>query len=201
MLSLKQKQVLKHLLNRLRSQPSLLFLFQFILLYFIGRILFWGYIGLLYPSGKQYWPFLSNFNIIQGIRTALIYPTNWIMQFMGTKTIPYSMGILYKERCGGIRIEFSCLGIQVMIAYVALILAFSAPKKYLYLTGGILFIHVLNIARMVGLMQMQVHHSLNPKNLLLVHDLFNYGAYIGILLLFYLYTRGAKKHPSHYKIS
>jgi len=178
---------LKHLFNYLKAHPYLLFVFRFVIFYVVGRILFWGYVGLLYPSGGYYWPFLSHIDLIQGMRTALVYPTSWIMNISGTETIPFKMGVLFRSCLGGITIEFPCLGIQVMIAYAALILAYPAPKRYIYLLGGLLLIYLLNIGRMVGIMQLMLHHSIDEISI--AHDLFNGIAYAVILFLFYMYTR------------
>ena len=176
------------ILNYLRKQPYWYFLIRFTIFYIIGRILFWGYIGLLYPTGKYYWPFLSDIDLIQLLRMALSYPASWIMDLTGRESIVYNMGVVYSHSRGGIRIEFACLGIQVMIAYAALIIAYAAPKRYLYLFGGILLIHILNVFRMVAIMQMQIHHVI--KKISIAHDTFNILAYGAILLLFYIYTKG-----------
>jgi exosortase/archaeosortase family protein len=179
---------LKEYLERLKKQQYFYPFLRFICIYTTARVLFWCYIGVLYPQGKYYWPFLSHINIVQWIRTALAYPVSWIMNLTENKTVPFNLGVLFLKCVCGILIEFPCLGIQVMIAYAALILAFSAPYRYLYLVSGLLLIHILNIMRMVGIMLMQVHHI--GKKIDMAHDTFNVVAYGVIIFLFYRYING-----------
>jgi hypothetical protein len=49
---------------------------------------------------------------------------------------------------------------------------------------------LLNIGRMVGIMELQTHHIYNK--IYLAHDVFNIIAYMAVLLLFYRYTRGVQ---------
>jgi exosortase family protein XrtF len=84
------------------------------------------------------------------------------------------------------RIVEGCNAISVIILFVAFVVAFTGRAKhtFLFIIGGILLIHILNVARISGLVLGLVYY---PQYKTLMHDilfpLFIYGIVFGLWVI------------------
>ncbi len=174
-----------HIATRLK-QPILFFLIKFLLFFYILYYLYLGYVAVSDARGVYHWHIPTDFDLIYILRNALKYPVSWIMELSGHPAFLSLRGVHLKEG-GTIFISFSCLGIKVMLVYISMILAYPGKRKLLFLFSGLFMIHMLNVSRMVALLFMLLHHERNKAYI--AHDIFNYGAYVIILLFLYLYIK------------
>ncbi|WP_018343071.1 archaeosortase/exosortase family protein [Cytophaga aurantiaca] len=96
-----------------------------------------------------------------------------------------TVGILGKN---GVHIAYPCLGIEIMIAFIALFYAFPGSKKRYFVIFGLIGIHCLNIIRIFSIILL---NKQLPNIVDLTHTLFNFFSYLLILSLFYVWY---KKH-------
>lgn len=174
----------------LNDRPWLKFLVTFGLIYCTLYYLFLGYVALDDDKGSFYSPFIHKYSLIQGLTDLLKHQTGFVMDLFGYETY-YSIIGIHLNNGLIIFIQFPCLGLQVMIAFTALMLSFHAPHRWWYLTGGLVMVHLLNVGRMLAIFYFWIHGSRPTAEL--IHNGFNYFAYACILLLFYIYTRGNNK--------
>ena len=152
-------------------------------IYFALKEAFWGYAALVDPAGEVYSPFLEKYSLIQFIRSALIYPIKFILTLLGFDTYN-TYDIIGIEYSSGVQILFPCLGVEMMIALVALIIAYPVKrKKIIFVILGIGAIHLLNIVRILGIIFVG-HYFPGTGRIPLFHNYFNDIAY-GIAFLFF----------------
>jgi len=158
-------------------------IFAFVIYYCLKEA-FWAYAGLVDPGGEAYSPFLSKYSLIQLILYCLIYPMKFILNIMGYQTFN-THNIIAIKGSGGVGIQFPCLGVEMMIALVALIIAYPIKrKKLLFIVLGILAIHLLNIARLLSIVFVSYY---SPGKVNMFHNYFNDIAYIIAFLFFYVW--------------
>lgn len=154
-------------------------------IYLILSVFLYGYIGITDPKGSWYAPFLAKYSLIELLLNGLIYPIKFIMTLAGYNVVSYQNNVSIAHE-KGILIYHGCLGLDIMKAYAALILGYPGKKKILFLCIGLLFIHVLNIIRMLLIL---VTIKTSPSIVEESHDVLNIAGYMCILLFYYLYTR------------
>lgn len=154
-------------------------------IYLILSVFFYVYIGLLDPKGALYSPFLAKYSLVEFILQALIIPAKFFLRLVGYDVVANKNNLsLSNEK--GILIYHACLGIDVMVAYSALIFGYPGKSKLTYFIMGILFVHLLNIIRMAMIV---ITIKKNPAFVYVAHDIFNYVAYFLIICLFYFYVK------------
>lgn len=153
-------------------------------IYTILSVFFYCYVGVLDPQGDYYSPFLAKYSLVEFLLKALIYPIVWVLELLGYDVVNYNNNVSIAHE-KGILIYHACLGIDIMIAYVSLVCGFPGKKKIQYLFFGIIFIHILNIIRMLAIILMI---RTNPLFADTAHDLFNYIGYASIIGLFYFWV-------------
>jgi exosortase/archaeosortase family protein len=153
-------------------------------IYAILSVFFYGYVGILDPRGDYYSPFLAKISLLKIILNALVYPIMGILELLGYDAVQNGNNVSIAHE-KGILIYHACLGIDIMIAYVSLILGFPGKHKIKYLLLGLIFIHVLNIVRMMSIL---LTIKTNPSFIDVAHDLFNYIGYASIIALFYYWV-------------
>ena len=83
----------------------------------------------------------------------------------------------------------ACNGLELMVLYAGLIVCLpsSSRRKLLYITGGFLFIEVINVLRCIGLVQIYLRRPdwLNFAH----HYLFSFIVYAAIFWLWYIFSR------------
>ncbi len=182
------------MLNRIRlffaEYPALRFLLLFIFSYLCIYYLFLGYVALEDGRGIYSSEWIRQHSLIQGLTNLLKFQVGFIMNLLG-HTNYYSLNGIHLESGHIIFIEFSCLGIQVMIAFTALMLAYPGRRRVLFWAAGIAMVQLLNICRMLAIFFFWLNGS--RSSAFLIHDWFNYFAYACVLILFFVYTRQAKK--------
>lgn len=177
---------LLHTLKKRFADNRQIILFPFIAfaIYFALKEAFWAYAGLVDPGGTVYSPFLAKYNLIQVILDCLVYPIKFILNSLGFETITFGNQVSIKG-AGGVRIFFPCLGVEMMIALVALIIAYPVKrKKLVFIILGIVAIHLLNIARLLSIIYAS---SKYPGKTSVFHDYFNDVAYLVAFFFFYLW--------------
>ena len=127
----------------------------------------------------------------------LIEPSVAILNFMG-----YGAVIVNLREIDMFDLEFNahiknfCLGVDMMFALTALIVSF--PGKWIdrvwFIPLGLLGIHIINIARIVGLCLALVHWG--HGGFVDHHDLFNLFAVGFIFLMFVVWVNRHKKEPA-----
>lgn len=153
-------------------------------IYAILSVFFYCYVGLVDPVGDYYASFLAEYSLIKFILNALIYPIRWILELFGYDVVNNNNNVsIANEK--GILIYHACLGIDIMIAYVSLVLGYPGRKKILFLIIGLFFVHVLNIVRMLMIILMI---KTNPHIVTLSHDVFNLVGYLFIIAFYIFYV-------------
>jgi exosortase/archaeosortase family protein len=167
------------------NQKILKIIFKTLGIYLILSVFFYGYIGLIDPRGGYYSAFLAKYSLVDFIMKALVLPVKFLLSLIGYDVVTNNNNISIAHE-KGILILFACLGIDVMIAYVSLILGYPGKSKILFLVIGILFVHLLNIIRMSMIV---ITIKKNPAIVDLSHDIFNYIGYGLIIMLFYFWVK------------
>ena len=172
-----------------KYRTSILILIKLLACYYILLGVFRAYVGVVDPKGFHI-DFLARYNLIQGMLNALIYPVKYILELLGYKTryTNDSVGIVNGP---GVRIFFACLGIRIMFAYTALLVAFEGTRKWIFWIAGILMIYLFNIIRMFSIIYFSDGKT---KIMAITHDWFNYAGYTVVIVFFlWWYIRYSKK--------
>ena len=127
----------------------------------------------------------------------LVEPATWMLNWLG-----YGADVVNQRYLDLYDLEFNvhvrnfCLGIDMMFTLTALIISF--PGKWLdrlwFIPLGILGIHLINIARIVGLCLSFL--LLKKGDFVDHHDVFNMVALVFIFLLFVRWVNRYKKEPA-----
>jgi exosortase/archaeosortase family protein len=143
------------------------------------------------PTGRFYNKFLTeNFNYIQWIRSALIYPANEIIKLFGFYSIYNDTDVMVVNG-PYLRVNYSCIGLGVMSFFTAFVIAFPAKiksKLKLFLIGT-LMIYILNVCRIAGLGVLLGFFKSQRHNFNYHHEIFNIIVYICIFILLYVWIR------------
>jgi len=153
-------------------------------IYAILSVFFYCYEGLIDSQGNYYSPFLAQYSIIKLMLNLLVTPLHWILKMLGY-AVSSNSPIIW---IGGSAITIfpACLGIQIMIGYVSLILGFPGKRKLLFLIIGMLVIHLLNIGRMLSILLTVEKY---PAIVHVSHEIFTYLSYIIIIALYYCWVQ------------
>lgn len=125
------------------------------------------------PIAQRHWPALSRQweNINDWLRHLLLACCKQVLSLAGYNA-QVSGHYLWLEdirSAGSLAVGDYCLGFQLMFYHIAL--TFIAPvkwsRKLLYALGGLIFIQLFNVSRLVGLMLVKVYL---PSQLWLAHD-------------------------------
>jgi exosortase/archaeosortase family protein len=158
-------------------------------IYGILSVFLYIYLGLIDPGGSIYAPFLAKYNFIDLLLNALIYPVKYIMILLEYDIVSNGRNVSIAHE-KGILIFHGCLGLDIMKAYVALILGYPARKKILFLFIGLGFIHALNIARILLIL---LTIKTNPSIVIQSHDVLNIVGYLCILIFYFFYINKYSK--------
>lgn len=168
-------------------KPLLLFFVKAVLVYTVLHYLYLGYVGLADPKGDYDWSGkFGNFNFILIITRSLVVSSEGILNIFGYDTVS-GIKTLRIVPSAGVLIEYACLGVELWIAFIALIATYpvSMPNKWkwraFYILAGIFLIHLLNVVR-VSAITLASFYSFG--DIQLIHDVFNIAVYILIFLGF-----------------
>jgi exosortase/archaeosortase family protein len=160
--------------------------------YFIFYAVIFLYQGIVFSNKALLFPEISSLvTLIREVdlhgkyAQTILSPAVWLLDFSGFQTMHEGM-VIGIQGYRGVNMHFACLGLNVIGAFISLMIAFpdkvKKVKKILFTGLIILLIHVLNIIRVVLLaIQDYFKFDLYFDH----HDLFNTILYIIILFLFF----------------
>lgn len=184
-------RVKKYLGSSYPHRPVFLFLIKTILLFLSINYFFIAYTGLTVSGGKFFSPFFAEHaDFIGAFRRFLLWGGVQFANLIGYPSgyTDYTMFI-----DGGLRVRmvYSCMGIGVMSAYVALILAWPARwwNRLISLCIGLAVIILINMVRIgaLAILFSIGHHQL--FRFINHHDVFNIVVVVMIFLLFVFHTQ------------
>lgn len=136
-------------------QPALLFLVKFLGIYILGNVAYGIYINHYYPQSDPATRWVTNqvSTIISASGTSIITipnpakPTIALVEESTHNTI--------------VNVFEGCNGINVLIVFVAFIVAYQGTLKRtaIFTIIGVAFIHIFNLARIIFLFQQAKNHS------------------------------------------
>lgn len=170
-----------------KYKPGVEFLFRLFFLIILGLVLKKLYWLISDTGGTLTIPLLAGFNLLESIRTVLIAGTVWGLELMGYPTFVagWIVGI---PHTAAVNIQTPCLGINVCLVFIALLVAYPSEytwwQKALYIAAGVAIIQAVNVARMIAMVFVVKNRYILPIE---HHDLFNMVIYAIIFGLFYLF--------------
>lgn len=172
------------------------FLIKFLLCFFLLYLFFPLYWAVTGPGGTVYSPFLDNhLNIIRGLTRFLTGASRFFLEAFHYPVYQKDYHSLQIGSLGSVNINPSCLGWGVMSFWVAFVFANngSAAHKLSWIFGGISFICLLNIARIIFI-TLAIH--LQWKNVFYFdhHKTFNILSYGCIFMLMFWYIKVQKNY-------
>jgi len=179
------------------------FLIKSLSYYFLIYILIFLYQGIVFSNKALAFPeiyslvtFIRKIDLHGKYAQCILSPAVWILKLSGFETMHEGM-IIGIVGYRGVNMHFSCLGLNVMGAFIALMLAFpdkvKKAKKFLFIVLIIFLIYVLNVIR-VTLLATQDYFKFNLY--FEHHDLFNTILYIIILFFFFRWISYCSKSGS-----
>ncbi len=168
-------------MNWKENRPALKFLGLFLGVYGIGNLLYGFYIEYNYPRVDQMTQWVSKqsswlINLLSDVETTSVLSTSSPITLMveNGKTV--------------LRIYEGCNGINVMIVFIAFIMSFGGLTKRgtLFMSGGVLTIHLANVIRIALLFWVAKHHE---TWFYYVHKyIFTAALYVIVLLLWWVWV-------------
>ena len=167
-------------------RPAILFLVKFIVLYLIGNIVYGIYITYFYPYPDPITSLVTEQS--SSILNVLGYNTDTSIQ-TGKPNVLVSL-----SGRSVIAVFEGCNGLNVMIIFVAFILAFGPlTKKILwFLTAGLIVIHIANLFRVIVLFFIALS---NPDYLYFLHKYF-FTAFLYLIVFVFWYFWVSKMQPN-----
>jgi exosortase family protein XrtF len=132
-------------------KPSLVFLGKFLAIYILGNVLYGVYIASWQPDPDP-------------VTRAVTWQSSWCLNATGDATMirehteRASIAIV-KDNDPVISVFEGCNGLNVMIIFVAFVVAFGGPRKAMlwFIPAGLLIIHIVNLLRVVLLYITAIH--------------------------------------------
>jgi exosortase family protein XrtF len=122
-------------------KPSLLFLARFLAVYFVGNVLYGIYIESFgdRPDPVTRWVTSNTSGLLNSLGG-----TTFVTDNSAAPTV-----FIHNNKVTALSVYEGCNGINVMIVFVAFLVAFGGPKKTLawFLPAGLLIIHGFNLLR------------------------------------------------------
>ncbi|MET0759947.1 MAG: exosortase family protein XrtF [Flavobacterium sp.] len=157
----------------IQYKPFLLFLGKFALTYLVLTIIYQGYLNQFNEKTFEVDGF-TQLVAKQTEQTLLFFNADASIELHAGQP---SVKLFYNQKYVA-RIIEGCNALSVIILFVAFVVAFTGKLKHtlLYIIGGSLLIHVLNIAR-IALLAVALYHFSNQEPVLhgVVFPLFIYG--------------------------
>jgi exosortase/archaeosortase family protein len=150
--------------------------------------------GIAVPGGR-YSPFVEKYlNIAAWLRTSLLHGSTFLLSVFGIETIHINEYVIRAVGGTGVRIVYACLGFGVMSFWFAYVVAniASIQKKLIWVSGGLLFLWVLNVAR-ISLVLVAGNKGWHFPFGWDHHTWFNIIAYLAIFAMIYFFEKSLKK--------
>ncbi|WP_443938099.1 exosortase Y [Pedobacter sp. MW01-1-1] len=171
-----------------KALKFVILLFALYILFSQGNILM---NSMVTPNSRFYNAFLhDHLNYVQGLKTAIIRPSVWLIRLFGFYTIYNDSDILVVAG-PFLRINYSCLGLGIMSFLAAFVIAFPASIKssLKMLVFGFCLIYVLNVCRIAGLGILLAFFKSHRKYFEYHHEIFNIFIYIVVLTILYFWVK------------
>lgn len=150
------------------------------------HIFLYIYIGLSLPGGKLDFPLFYQYNLLIFFEYLITQSTYWILFLFDHSVTIYNHNIIGINNEFYVRILHGCLGLYIMVAYIALMLGTSGRKKSLWIVIGLFFIHIINVLRICILL---LFHNNIPGLSYKIHDWVNLLGYSLIFTLYYVWFK------------
>ena len=147
-------------------------------------------IGLSVPGG-HYSGFVDHYlNYVSWLRSSLLKGSKFLLSLLGFKTYIAGAYNLRMLNGRGIRLVYECVGYGVMSFWIAFVVASAGTlkRKILWLIFGLIFIWLLNIARLSLLLVATNKGWLMPLGWD-HHTWFTIFAYLFIFIFMFLFNR------------
>jgi len=176
------------------------FLLKFLALFAIFYYANMYFVGLTLPGENHNAYFTKHLNYINWITGSIMYMANLITQSVGLDTHVVNTRYLVVPGGHSLFMNWQCVGLGIFSFWAAFILANSMnlKKKLLWGLGGFLIIWFLNVCRTALLMIALENNWKEWKQgwkhgrTIDHHDLFNYGCYVILLGMIYLFYKKFK---------
>ncbi len=158
---------------------------RFLFVFFVLKIGFIAYIGILSPGGKAYSPFLEHYvNVPAGFTYFICKCAIGLLKLGGYSVYQKAANNVTIHGSRGINIIWACLGFGVLSFWTAFITAHRATGKFKlkWIVIGIVLITGINIIR-IALIALGLHHNWKAFNAIEPHFAFNVVTYIAIFIL------------------
>lgn len=163
-------------------RPFFIFLLKFFVTYIVLTVAYRYYLDSFDAAAYE----------VDGMTQLVADQSEWFLDFFhDANTTPHESQPSLKLSLDGTylaRVVEGCNAISVMILFVAFVVAFKGKLKQtvLFLLGGIIIIHILNIVR-IGLLTMALLHYPEHEHLLhgVIFPLFIYGV-VFLLWIFWV---------------
>jgi exosortase/archaeosortase family protein len=145
--------------------------------------------------GGMYSPFVEKYlNVAAWLRTSLLLGSKFLLSIFGTETVRINEYVIRAVGGTGVRIVYACLGFGVMSFWFAYVVAniTSLKKKLIWVSGGLLFLWALNVAR-ISLVLVAGNKGWQFPFGLDHHTWFNIIAYLAIFAMIYFFEKSLKK--------
>lgn len=170
-----------------KYKPGVEFLSRLFFLLVISLILKKVFWAISDRGGTLDIPFLAGWNPIESLRSTLVTGTAKSLSFLGHTAYQSGWVVGIVDR-GGVSVQTPCLGINVCLVFIGLIIAYPHAYKWwqtlLFVLAGVFIIQFVNLLRMVAMVHVVANRYTLPIE---HHDLFNIVIYSVIFGLFYWY--------------
>lgn len=171
------------MLDKLRNNVPLWFAVKFLLLFGVLYAANYVLTGLLIPGGYYSQWMDEHLDYVSALRNLVLHGGQLIVNMFGYETAlsGYKLTVI---GYGGVRMVYSCIGINILCFWVAFIIAFpnTIKSKIAYGIFGLTVITILNMIRVGALALIRTRHAWRHANID-HHAIFNIVVYAFIFLM------------------
>lgn len=168
-----------------KYKPGVEFLSRLFFLVVLALVLKKVYWAISDRAGTVDIPVLAGFNALESLRSILVVGTAKGLSLLGYDSFVSGWIVGIKGQ-GAVSVQTPCLGINVCLVFLGLIIAYPSAYKWwqksLYLLLGVFIIQFVNLLRMIAMVLVVSYRYELPIE---HHDLFNMVIYSIIFGLFY----------------
>jgi exosortase/archaeosortase family protein len=189
---------MKFFQGRESRKVALLFLLKAVLFFVLLNYFFIGYTGMTIPGGRLYFPFLAEHaDLVSLYRTFLLWGGAQFASLLGYPSYYFDYYLVVREG-SGVQLVYSCLGLDLISAYTALVLAWPAKTldKVIGSMVGIAAIILFNMVRLGGLVVLYTTENYGLFNFIDHHDLFNVIMLVVVFAMFAVHVNYTE-HKEH----
>lgn len=192
--------ILKSINREINRYFDFSFLLKFLTFFAVFYYTNMYFVGLTLPGENHNPYFTEHLNYINWITGSIMYTANLITQSVGLDTHVVNTRYLVVPGGHSLFMNWQCVGLGIFSFWAAFILAngMNLKRKMLWGIGGFLVIWFLNVCRTALLMVALENNWKEWKQgwkhgrSIDHHDLFNYGCYVILLGMIYLFYKKFK---------